>query len=91
MPDDVYQRGNQPLHITISFDYLVNVDGEAADPESLKQNLAFRLGYDNAEIPFSEKILASLKSEISEVLPQNVMINRVGGELTLDGEKIKKF
>ena len=91
MPDDAYQRGNQPLHITISFDYLVNVDGEGPDSEGWKQNLAFRLGYDDAEIPFSDKMLATLKREISEVLPRNVKINRVGGELTLDGEKIKKF
>ena len=91
MPDDAYQRGYQPLHITISFDYLVDVDGEWADPEGLKHNLAFRLGYDNAEIPFSEKLLAAFKSEISEVLPRNVKVNRVGGELSLNGQKIKKF
>ena len=91
MPDDAYQKGDQPLHITISFDYLVNVDGEAADHEVWRQNLAFRLGHDDAEIPFSEKVLAALKSEILEVLPRNVNINRVGGELSLNSEKIKNF
>ena len=91
MPDDAYRRGNQPIHIRVSFNYLVNVDSEVAVSEDLLQNLAFRLGYDDAEIPFSEKVLVALKSEISEVLPRNINIDRLGGELSLNGEKIKKF
>ena len=91
MPGNTYQRSNQPLRITVSFDYLVNVVGDQIDLEGLKDNLVFRLGYDDAEIPFGEKVLAALKSEISEVLPRSVNVNRVGGELLLDGEKIKNF
>ena len=91
MPSDTYQRLNQPLKITVSFDYLVNVVGDQIDLEGLKDNLVFRLGYDDAEIPFGEKVLAALKSEISEVLPRGINVNRVGGELFLNGEKIKNF
>ena len=91
MPGDAFQRSNQPLKITVSFDYLVNVVGEQIDLEGLQDNLVFRLGYDNAEIPFGEEVLAALKSQISEVLPRSVNVNRVGGELFLNGEKIKNF
>ena len=91
MPSNTYQRLNQPLQITVSFDYLINVVGDQIDLEGLQDNLVFRLGYDGAEIPFGEKVLAALKSEISEVLPRNVNVNRVGGELFLNGEKIKNF
>ena len=91
MPGDTYQRSNQPLQITVSFDYLVNVVGDQIDLEGLQDNLVFRLGHDDAEIPFGEKVLAALKSEISEVLPRSVNVNRVGGELFLNGEKIKNF
>ena len=91
MPGDTYQKSNQPLQITVSFDYLVNVVSDQVDLEGLKDNLVFRLGYDGAEIPFGENVLATLKSEISEVLPQSVNVNRVGGELFLNGEKIKNF
>ena len=91
MPGDTYQRSQQPLQITVSFDYLVDVVGDQIDLEGLKDNLFFRLGYDDAEIPFGEKTLAALKNEISEVLPRGVNVNRVGGELLLNGEKIKNF
>ena len=91
MPDYTCQRSNQPLHITVSFDYLVTAEGEGTDLEGLKDNLSFRLGYDDAEIPFSEKVLAALKSAISEVLPRNLNVDRVGGELLLNGKKIKNF
>ena len=91
MPSDTYQRLNQPLQITVSFDYLVNVVDDQVDLEGLQNNLVFRLGYDEAEIPFGEKVLAALKNEISEVLPRSVNVNRVGGELFLNGEKIKNF
>ena len=91
MPGDTFQRPHQPLQITVSFDYLVNVVGDQIDLEGLKDNLVFRLGYDGSEIPFGEKVLAALKSEISEVLPRSVSVNRVGGELFLNGEKIKNF
>ena len=90
MPDYTCQRSNQPLHITVSFDYLVTAEGEGIDLEGLEDNLSFRLGYD-AEIPFSEKVLAALKSAISEVLPRNLNVDRVGGELLLNGKKIKNF
>ncbi len=86
-----YWQSHQPLQITVSFDYLVNVVGDQIDLEGLKDNLVFRLGYDGSEIPFGEKVLAALKSEISEVLPRSVSVNRVGGELFLNGEKIKNF
>ena len=91
MPEDAYRRGNQPIHIRVSFNYLVNFDSEVAVSEDLLQNLAFRLGYDDAEIPFNEKVLIALKSEISEVLPRNINIDRLGGELSFNGEKIKTF
>ena len=91
MPGDTHQKSNQPLQITVSFDYLVNVGGNQVDIEGLQDNLVFRLGYDEAEIPFGEKVLAALKNEISEVLPRSVNVNRVGGALFLNGEKIKNF
>ena len=91
MPDYTYKKSNQSLHITVSFDYLVNVEVERTDLEGLQGNLAFRLGHDDAEIPFGDKLLAALKSAISEVLPRNINIDRVGGELSLNGKKIKNF
>ena len=91
MLDDTHQRSNQPLHISVSFDYLVDVEGERIDLDGLQDNLVFRLSYDDAEIPFGEKVFAALKSDITEVLPPNVNVNRVGGALFLNGEKIKNF
>ena len=91
MPDDADQGRNQPHLITVSFTFLVNADGEAANPEGLRKSLVFRLGYDDAEIPFSEKLFRALESEISEVLPRNLNLNRIGGELLLNDEMIKKF
>ena len=72
MPGNTYQRSKQSLQITVSFDYLVNVVGEQIDLEGLR-TILFSSGLRHAEIAFGEKVLAALKSEISEVLPRSVM------------------
>ena len=78
----------QPNQIEISFRYLVSVEG---DQEASKQDLSFRLGYDEAEIPISDDLLDKLKDEISQVLPAHMKFDRIGGLLSLNGSKIKTF
>jgi|TARA_B110000438_G_scaffold231449_1_gene226787 hypothetical protein len=78
----------QPNQIEISFRYLVSVEG---DQEASKQDLSFRLGYDEAEIPISDDLLDKLKDEISQVLPAHMKLDRIGGLLSLNGSKIKTF
>ena len=74
--------------IDIAFKYLVTFEGEGHLPE---QDLLFRLGYDPAEIPVSDDLFNRVKNELLEVLPTRTKIDRVGGELSLNGAKVKKF
>ena len=75
-----YHRSNQPLQITVSFDYLVNVVGDQIDLEGLRDNLVFRLGHDGAEIPFGERVLAALRERnFRGSYRGGVSVNRVGG------------
>ena len=77
-----------PNQIEISFRYLVSVEG---DEEASKQDLSFRLGYDETEIPISDDLLDKLKDEISQVLPAHMKLDRIGGLLSLNVSKIKTF
>ena len=80
MSGDTHQRSNQPLQITVSFDYLVNVVGDQIDLEGLRDNLVFRLGHDDAEIPFGEKVLAALKAKFLRSYREALM--SIGSEVS---------
>ena len=76
-------------HISTTFNFLVSGnDVENALP-GFEEDLAFRLGYDEAEIPIRDEVLSGLRDEVVAVLPASVKLNRVGGELSLNGTKIK--
>lgn len=78
----------RPHQVEISFKYLVSVEG---DENASGQDLAFRLGYDEAEIPVSDDVLVRLRDELSAVLPGHLRLDRVGGELSLNGARVKRF
>tara|TARA_A100000164_G_C21851449_1_gene745200 strand:+ start:147 stop:422 length:276 start_codon:yes stop_codon:yes gene_type:complete len=75
-------------NIEISFKYLVTPKGEE---DLTEQDLLFRLGYDPAEIPVSDDLFTCFQNEISKVLPSNTRLDRIGGELSLNGLRIKNF
>ena len=79
------------LYLSITFNYFISTDGKENALPGLEEDLAFQLGYDEAEIPISDKLLSDIQDEISEVLPIKVKLNRVGGELSLNDTKIKNF
>jgi hypothetical protein len=79
---------SKPHEIEISLKYLVSIEG---DENASEQDLAFRLGYDEAEIPVSDDVLVRLRDELSTVLPGHLRLDRVGGELSLNGARVKSF
>ena len=87
----VLQFMKKPHHISITFNFLVSSNDEENGLPGFEEDLAFRLGYDEAEIPIRDEVLSGLRDEIAAVLPASVKLNRVGGELSLNGTKIKNF
>ena len=79
------------LHLSVTLNYFVSTDDDDNSFPYLEDELAFRLGYDKAEIPFSDNVLSDIRGELSQVLPNYIKLNRVGGQLNLDGKKIKNF
>lgn len=94
-----------PHRINVSFDVLVSVDSERekaakrhrgselalSDHQGMDWTLQYSLGYDENRIPFSEKTLENIKSELMDVMPSYIQLDRFEGEIKLNRRCIKKF